>query len=178
MLGLMQALQYRLSSAEPVAEVIPYAAWYGGAFSDSDADLHSALIAFGEDAASSGPTGVVRDLEACASALERLLEGAAPECLIALASVKGNAAVRLDDFLRTRFVEITVHADDIASSVGVATPDFPAVAWELTIGVLAALRQPAKNRSDSSGRSPDRAGRPTSGADPGGVARGGDRTGP
>jgi hypothetical protein len=35
-------------------------------------------------------------------------------------------SLRRDDFLLTRMLEIVVHADDLAQSVGVRTPEFPA----------------------------------------------------
>jgi len=35
-------------------------------------------------------------------------------------------SLRRDDFLLTRMTEIVVHADDLALSVGVRTPEFPA----------------------------------------------------
>jgi Mycothiol maleylpyruvate isomerase N-terminal domain len=42
-------------------------------------------------------------------------------------------SLRRDDFLLTRMLEIVVHADDLALSVGVSTPEFPA-------GVFAPVR--------------------------------------
>ncbi|MBI2703935.1 MAG: hypothetical protein HYX32_01395 [Actinobacteria bacterium] len=42
----------------------------------------------------------------------------------------------MDDFLKTRFVEIIIHADDIAVSVGLDTPDFPATAWAAAAAVV------------------------------------------
>ena len=35
-------------------------------------------------------------------------------------------SLRRDDFLLTRMLEIVVHADDLAQSVGLRTPEFPA----------------------------------------------------
>jgi hypothetical protein len=35
-------------------------------------------------------------------------------------------SLRRDDFLLTRMTEIVVHSDDLALSVGVSTPEFPA----------------------------------------------------
>ncbi|MFG2075378.1 Mycothiol maleylpyruvate isomerase N-terminal domain-containing protein [Nonomuraea maritima] len=45
----------------------------------------------------------------------------------------------LDDFLLTRLMELVVHADDLASSVGVPTPEFPAAVTEPVVDLLAKL---------------------------------------
>ena len=42
----------------------------------------------------------------------------------------------LDDYLVTRIVELVVHSDDLAVSLGTATPDFPPEASALAIEVL------------------------------------------
>lgn len=43
----------------------------------------------------------------------------------------------VDDFLLTRVMELVVHSDDLAVSVGVPTPEMPAAATEATIRLLA-----------------------------------------
>jgi hypothetical protein len=45
----------------------------------------------------------------------------------------------VDDFLLTRVMELVVHGDDLAVSVGVPTPEMPAAATEATIGLLASI---------------------------------------
>lgn len=45
----------------------------------------------------------------------------------------------LADLLRTRILEITVHSDDLACSVGVPTPDLPQEATDLVITMLATV---------------------------------------
>jgi hypothetical protein len=45
----------------------------------------------------------------------------------------------LDDFLLTRLMELVVHADDLAASVGVATPELPAEVIEPVVELLARL---------------------------------------
>lgn len=45
----------------------------------------------------------------------------------------------LCEWLRTRTVEMVVHCDDLAASVGVAGPTFPAAVLDDVIGVLAAV---------------------------------------
>jgi Mycothiol maleylpyruvate isomerase N-terminal domain len=108
--------------------------WYDSALTSRE--LHSALIVAGESLAVSGPATVATDLKATADTLAQRLRDARPEVAVPLASIPG-AGVRLDDFLRTRFIEITVHADDIASSVGLRSPDFPSIAWTLAASAVA-----------------------------------------
>jgi len=45
----------------------------------------------------------------------------------------------LHDFLTTRMMELAVHADDLAVSVGVPTPEFPAAVLEPVVGLLSGL---------------------------------------
>lgn len=48
-------------------------------------------------------------------------------------------ALVTDDFLTTRMMEMLVHADDLASSVGLETPQFPEAAVVPVVGLLAAV---------------------------------------
>ncbi|RMB85935.1 maleylpyruvate isomerase N-terminal domain-containing protein [Streptomyces shenzhenensis] len=48
-------------------------------------------------------------------------------------------ALRLDDFLVTRMLELTVHRDDLAVSVGLAVQDLPEAAFEPVLVLLTRL---------------------------------------
>jgi len=48
-------------------------------------------------------------------------------------------ALHLGDFLVTRLMEIAVHSDDLAVSVGVETPQLPAEVLDPVLGLLTAL---------------------------------------
>ncbi|GAA3599448.1 hypothetical protein GCM10022223_13630 [Kineosporia mesophila] len=48
-------------------------------------------------------------------------------------------ALRRDAFLLTRMLEVVVHADDLALSIGVATPEFTAGVFEPVVELLARL---------------------------------------
>lgn len=54
-----------------------------------------------------------------------------------LVPVFGGQTMRLREFLCTRAVEITVHADDLAVSLGIATPALPDGAAATAVAVLA-----------------------------------------
>jgi hypothetical protein len=51
----------------------------------------------------------------------------------------GDYSLRLEDFLLTRVLELVVHSDDLAVSLGTATPEMPAAVNEATVRLLAAL---------------------------------------
>jgi len=51
-------------------------------------------------------------------------------------AVFGGRMMSLDDYLVTRLVELVVHTDDLAVSLGVAPPPLPAEAHETVIGCL------------------------------------------
>lgn len=78
--------------------------------------------------------------ERSAEALERvtrlLADGTAQD--VVLIPWQGWS-LRRDDFLLTRMLEIVVHADDLALSVGVRTPEFPAEVFAPVRDVLVRL---------------------------------------
>ena len=45
----------------------------------------------------------------------------------------------LDDFLLTRLIELVVHSDDLAASVGLETPQLPADVVDPVVDLLARL---------------------------------------
>ncbi|GAB2880196.1 maleylpyruvate isomerase N-terminal domain-containing protein [Streptomyces mayteni] len=48
-------------------------------------------------------------------------------------------SLRLDDYLVTRLLELAVHLDDLAASVGLATPELPDAAFDPVLTLLARL---------------------------------------
>ncbi len=51
----------------------------------------------------------------------------------------GPWSVTLESFLVTRIMELVVHSDDLAVSVGVDTPEFPRPVIETVVDVLSRL---------------------------------------
>ena len=51
----------------------------------------------------------------------------------------GPWALRLDDFLTTRMMEIAVHSDDLACSAGVPTPQLPDAVLDPVFALLSRL---------------------------------------
>ncbi|MBO3732280.1 maleylpyruvate isomerase N-terminal domain-containing protein [Glycomyces niveus] len=110
------------------------AAWLAA---DIDNDYNTGIRDGGERAAEAGHGPVLAEAVAALEALERLLPGNPP------GTVSGNPrwpyATPLGDFLRTRILELVVHADDLAVSVGVATPEFAPETFEIATCILARL---------------------------------------
>ncbi|GAA1690784.1 hypothetical protein GCM10009830_43120 [Glycomyces endophyticus] len=110
------------------------AAWVGA---DIDNDYNTAIRDGGEQAAATGHAAVLTD---ASSALQRL---ATDLPALAAAHLTGNTrwpyAMRLDDFLTTRLLELVVHADDLAYSTGLDTPEFDPDAFAAATALLAHL---------------------------------------
>ena len=85
-----------------------------------------------DDAEAALGAAVLADRSARALATVRRLLAAGTARDVVLIPWQGWS-LRRDDFLLTRMLEIVVHADDLALSVGVRTPEFPA-------GVFAPVR--------------------------------------
>lgn len=137
-LSLFVGLQARLDSGPGSVSAVGLTDWYGQALAPA---VHTGLMEVGEDLAAAGPAAVADQLEQTGAELGDRLRAASPDVLIPLASFPG-AGVPLDAFLRTRFVEIVVHADDVAASVGLPCPTFPSPAWSLAAGVITETVQP------------------------------------
>jgi len=94
--------------------------WRGA---DLDNETNTAIRAGGEARAQDGPGAVVADVRAVIERLRPVLagiDGARPVFL-----PWSGSTLTADDFLVTRMMEIVVHSDDLAVSVGVETPQLP-----------------------------------------------------
>ena len=103
--------------------------FYGPNRIDDRASLEDGLPAFVRDSAAAkseaGPEAVVAELAALGPRLRPLLESAPADRIVPVVQVRGGAA-SLDDYLVTRVIELVVHTDDLACSVGLELPDPPA----------------------------------------------------
>lgn len=84
---------------------------------------------------SSGPTESVEVLAQSREQLRAAIDAAGPTTYVPWV----DCALPTDDFLVVRLMEIVVHADDLACSVGLATPAFSPEALEPVLALLAAL---------------------------------------
>jgi hypothetical protein len=118
----------------PLLEHYARVAWINAPL---DAEINVGIRAGGEAAASEGAR----------SLLERV-RGAFAAPRASLAEHGGDEAVflpwtgwalSLNDFLITRTMELTVHMDDLAVSVGLATPELPDAVFDPVLMLLARL---------------------------------------
>ena len=111
------------------------ARYYAEATGEPDiaSEIHAKIRAKGEEMARAGQAELLAryddGLKSIRSALDR-----EPEDRKVL--VYRNVVLLLDDYLATRVVELAVHIDDLAVSIGSPTPEIPALALSTARDVL------------------------------------------
>ncbi|WP_026931666.1 maleylpyruvate isomerase N-terminal domain-containing protein [Glycomyces tenuis] len=100
-------------------------------------DYNTAIRDRGNDEAAAGPGAVLAETEAALKTLHDRLPGLGDDALGG--ARRWTYATSFDDFLVTRIMELVVHADDLAVSVGIATPEFDADAFDTAAWVLTRL---------------------------------------
>ncbi len=105
--------------------------------SDTEAGHHPFIRAMAADAAGRGATAVADELLAVLDRLRPTLADEDPARLVPVLNVRDGATPLLD-YLRTRVVELVVHGDDLAVSVGLPY-EAPAAAVDVTLGVCLEL---------------------------------------
>ncbi|MFB4280945.1 MULTISPECIES: maleylpyruvate isomerase N-terminal domain-containing protein [unclassified Nonomuraea] len=91
----------------------------------------------GEAAAAAGPSVLVERAQALLELQSAALTAEPADRVVHLPW--SGWSLRLDDFLLTRLVELVVHADDLAASVGVETPELPTSVIDPVVELLARL---------------------------------------
>jgi Mycothiol maleylpyruvate isomerase N-terminal domain len=118
------------ASAVPVLEHYTRNAWVTSGIDGGD---NIAIRRKGEaDAALTTPAALADEFDAALVELHRVVP-AEPEHRVVDFRAWG---LTVDDFLLTRVMELVVHTDDLAVSLGVPTPDLPPAATEATILLL------------------------------------------
>lgn len=121
------------TAVEPVTAAAYYATVLGPGPPDINDDLNRSVRQRGLEAA----PGTAAELAAAwAATTERLRSRLAAEPAGRFVSVYGGIVLRLDDYLITRLVELVVHGDDLAGSLGVEPPALPPEATGLVIDTL------------------------------------------
>ena len=105
--------------------------------SDIEVGLHPLIRAAAAETAGRGPEAVTGDLRGVLDRVRPALAAADPERLVSVVNVR-HGFTPLATYLRTRVVELVVHGDDLAASVGLAY-DVPRVAADVTLGVCVEL---------------------------------------
>jgi hypothetical protein len=96
------------------------AAWVKASLDDP---VNTGIREGGEEGAAAGPDALLARVRAARTTVESLLV-VEPADRVVLIPWQGWA-LTLDDFLTTRMMEIVVHSDDLAVSVGVEAPRLP-----------------------------------------------------
>ena len=106
------------------------AAWRGAG---PDAEVNVGIRGHSEQRASEGRDEVLAGVDTALRELADSLPEQPPERPVP------SRALRLDDFLLTRMMEIAVHSDDLAVSAGLPTPDLPLDVLEPVLSLLIGL---------------------------------------
>lgn len=100
-------------------------------------DLHQAVRKRSMETSQDGPVALRQRLAEARGSLERRLMTTPPDQPVA---VLGDLVLPLSAYLETRLVELVVHLDDLAVSLGRAEPaDIPPAAFDVVAAVLAQL---------------------------------------
>jgi hypothetical protein len=125
-----------LDREEPTEEPLSAAQYYASVLDgahDLDSPFHQAIRQRGEDAAAEGHPALVESFDA---ALARLAPRLAEERANRVVKAFLDRVLTLDEYLVTRIIELLVHTDDLAVSVGLPPPDFPLSASRPAIAAL------------------------------------------
>lgn len=140
LVGQLDALVSLYADAPDDSEPIPVldhyrrAAWVTSGL-DGEANVE---IRTGADArAAGGPTQLAARAAAALESLPASLAGVADDDPVLIPWQEWSLTAR--DFAVTRLMEMVVHADDLATSVDVEPPEFPAEALRLVVDLLAAV---------------------------------------
>lgn len=118
----------------PVLEHYARAAWVGA---ELDAEINVRIREGGEATAAQGPAAVLAELDAAIENLATVLPAMANRPV--RLPLWGPWSLLVDDYLLTRMMELTVHSDDLAVSVDLATPELPSTVTERVLGLLTRL---------------------------------------
>jgi hypothetical protein len=132
--GLKTVKEY-LADPEPDGEVLSASEYFHRAKlnSDVDSDINTAIRERGEDAALGGPEAVAANAAELQKFLSEELALIPPTRRVRVA---GGAVLQLEEYLRTRIVELVVHIDDLATSVDFPDLDLDPAAVAIAVDVV------------------------------------------
>jgi mycothiol maleylpyruvate isomerase-like protein len=137
-----QILAVPVALAEPIRDesVVPLLGhyervkWIGA---DLDDEINVFLRQDGERVAAEGPMALAARVDAVTGDLAGELSSAKQRPV--RLSFWGPYTLSLEDFLVTRMLELAVHIDDLAVSVGLPTPQLPQRSVQIVVDVLSQL---------------------------------------
>lgn len=110
------------------------AAWIGAPV-DDEANVSTRVS--GEAAAAAGPDAVAVAVAILTDTLSSTVRDAGPDRRVLIPWT--GRRLTLDDFLLTRMMEIVVHSDDLAVSVGIPTPVLPPAVTDPVLDLLTGI---------------------------------------
>ncbi|MFR9774819.1 maleylpyruvate isomerase N-terminal domain-containing protein [Micromonospora sp. MS34] len=121
---------------EPIGLLDHYArgTWIGASVDD---EVNVGIRASGERIAADGPEALLAAARAALAGLAVALPAEPDGRVVHLA--RGPWSLSLEDYLTTRLMELAVHSDDLAVSVGVPTPELPTEVLDPVLALLARL---------------------------------------
>ena len=108
--------------------------WVGAALDD---EANAGIRRGGEDEAADGAAALAARIGVAVDVLRTALPAESADRLVQPSWVTWT--LTLDDFLITRMMEIAVHSDDLALSVGIATPPLPPPVLDPVLVLLTGL---------------------------------------
>ncbi|MFI9569090.1 maleylpyruvate isomerase N-terminal domain-containing protein [Streptomyces rishiriensis] len=130
------ALQGSTSQEAPIPLLEHYsrAAWIDAPL---DGEVNAGIRAKGEDIASEGAQVLLEHARAALAEQKIVLPKVQSDWVVFMPQT--GWALSLDDFLVTRMMELAVHMDDLAVSVGIAAPELSTAAFDPVLTLLARL---------------------------------------
>lgn len=121
-----------LRARPPNGSPIPAAAYYTTVLPTGDLEdpVHVGIRERAWQESTKGHQGVVSAWDESAAEVRSRLKDEPDDRILAVA---GGLVIRLDDYLVTRLIELVVHTDDLAVSVGLDTPNFDSSAMSLVL---------------------------------------------
>jgi hypothetical protein len=129
-----------LKAPPPQGELVSLVGHYGKVLwidADVDAEINVSIRQGGEHNASDGAAMLATQTKAAVEEIRELL--AAEPVSRVVEPPAGPWGLLLDDFLITRMMEISVHSDDLAYSVGIDAPALPPSVLEPVLSLLTSL---------------------------------------
>ncbi|MFC7342005.1 maleylpyruvate isomerase N-terminal domain-containing protein [Saccharopolyspora griseoalba] len=123
-----------LAGEPPEAAPLSFAEFFTAAAFETgiDSEINIRIREGGESAAADGSEALADAVESALGEQRTTVLAESAERVVAFAA----GPMRLGDFLLTRMMEIAVHSDDLATSVGIATPRLPAEVIEPVVDLL------------------------------------------
>ncbi len=133
---VQQLIEAGPSAESPISLVDHYvrAPWVA---SELDDDVNVGIREGGEKAAADGAAALVARTDAVLADVRVRLQTVSSDLVVYLSWT--GWALTLDDFLTTRLLELLIHADDLAVSVGIDTPALPVAVHEPVVTLLTEL---------------------------------------